>query len=206
MNSVLRQNGIEDLIGYLRNPVNLDLYLVNTSDIGGRKRRTEVIFNVEDSSGRSVSINLRDTFIPVNVGTKVDKLSSFSRSDSFLNMVSMKYVTAVDADAARKYLLTPEATEELNRIMDTSANDLDGFNLDDDSIRIDKTSRKNQIDANPKVVAILLNQTLDESKKLSALRNVQSEIRQKDVAFIMQNATDERIKTWAQSVRFGATV
>lgn len=194
-----------DLIAYLRDAENQDLYLVNLSDQKGKKRRTELVFNVRDSGG-SHSIVIPDTFLPINVGIRVESLSAFARSESFLRLVNLRYVKALDSDAALEFLSTPDAVAEQSRLYDDTDSSA-AFNITDDSVAADsaKSAREqNRSSANPKVVAIMQNATMDENKQHAALRNIQSEIGPGEIEYIMQHAKSERVKGFARNLTTGS--
>lgn len=187
--STSEMTGIENLRAYLRDDKNHDLYVINKSHLNGKRKRSECALTVK-SEGQNVHIVIKDTFIPQNIGLKVGSLACFAQSEAFSNFVSTGFLEPVDPESAYRYLQTREARDELMRV-----SDIEGGGAEAPIGPSLASARK--IDASPKVVSVMMNDSMDTSKKISALKNIASEISNDDIKFIVTNAKDERIKNWA---------
>jgi hypothetical protein len=181
---------ISDLRAYLRNTDNNDLYVINKSHLGGRRKRSECIFTVV-SGGQNVHIVVKDTYIPQNIGLKVSSLLDYAKSEDFNRYVTLGFLQPIDPDSAESYLKTPEARDELARLSGVETGD----DLSTGSVEV-VTSRT--ASASPKVVGIIMND-MDSSRKIAAFKNIASEITKDDIQYIIQNSKDEKVKAWAVS-------
>jgi hypothetical protein len=181
---------IDDLRAYLRDPANNDLYVINKSHLNGKRKRSECVLTIS-SEGQNVHIVVKDTYIPQNIGLKVANLMCYARSEDFQRYIDLGFLEPIDPLSAQEYLKTPEAKGELLRLSDMAPED----DLSTGSVSV-AAGRK--INASPKVVSIMMNE-MDATRKISALKNIASEITPDDIKFIAQNAKDERVKAWAIS-------
>ena len=190
-------------------PPESPLYVLNTSDLNKRQTRTLVLFTTTvEGERRNVAIPI--TWLPVDITSQVP-LSVLVNTRDFWDLIDKGYLTPIASDVADDILDSEDAREELavihkvderNRIIDKQQSITGNKTVDQIIAEQQKTMSKGvgpKDPVNPKVFSIINDTTLTEGQKLSALRNVESELTSYDFTYILNKVSNSetRLKDWA---------
>lgn len=197
----------------IRNYSGTTFYVLNTSDLDGREKRAEVLmtFGSANGKGKDKTVSLKSTWIPIDLMTEVS-LEAIKSNEDFWHHFNRRAITVVDSDAAEEFLETEDAREEYDRIYEigteSKARDKTPQTVDMEE-RIMQQSRGQLAKGNlkreegsAKVISIMKRESLSESQRLGALRNIEHELSKQDFSYIIKSARSEnqdRIKEWAST-------
>lgn len=175
------------------------LYVINISDHGSSKPRQQLLLTFS-INGAELIIDIPNTWIPLDLTSRVN-INQIKDNRDFWLFINRRDLAVVSPEVAEEYLDQPDAQDEYDRIF--------GIEKEDSrSIRINKggntknSLKKSRIPkANIKVISVM-NKDITETLKLSALKNMQSQMTEDDYLYVLNQAKvgeQEKLKAWASS-------
>lgn len=200
----------------IRNYNGTSLYVLNTSDLGGREKRAELLLTVTLGTNKAKTIAIKSTWIPIDLMTHIP-LNVIKDNEDFWHHVNRRAITVIDARAAEEFMTSEEAIEEFDRVYDISESDKrepdkNSTHVLDTDERVLQQNRASLAKGNlrreegsAKVIAIMKREKITESNRLGALKNIEHELTPNDFKYIIKESrsdNQERIKEWATGLAY----
>lgn len=87
------------------------LWVVNTSDRGGKQRRGDVLFMVKDEDGSDIQILIPATWLPIDL-TQFTNIGVFAKSTNFRTYVRNQLLVVISDETAEQLMKMPGAANE----------------------------------------------------------------------------------------------
>lgn len=97
------------------------LWVLNTSDAGGTRRRGEVMLSVMDENSKEIVVLLPSTWMPLDLSSYTDT-AHFEKSTNFRAYINNELITVITDESAQQLLKDPAAKPEAVRVKALMAN------------------------------------------------------------------------------------
>lgn len=93
------------------------LWIINSSDLGGKRPKGNVIIVIKDADSQDITIVLPSSWIPVDL-LSYTSLSNFAKSNLFRDNIRKGLITVVDDESAQMLMDMQQYAEESRRVRD----------------------------------------------------------------------------------------
>lgn len=165
------------------------LFVINKSNPAGN-----VNFVVSDSNNNRTAVQVPITFIPMDL-TLFAKKNDVLGDPNFRKLVARGFLHIVDTEDAEKFLETPKAKEELNKVLGVINNEDDAFQPPvDQSVNAEAPEKENVSQFAKNI--LLRTQEEDVANLISELESKIHTLTINDIQYIMDNTANNQLKTW----------
>lgn len=91
------------------------LWIINSSDLGGKRPKGNVIIVIKDADSQDVIITLPSSWVPVDL-LSYTSMPNFAKSNAFRDNIRKGLITVLDDASAQQLMKLPQYAEELKRV------------------------------------------------------------------------------------------
>lgn len=213
----IRQASNLNLSNLESNKGQLEVWALNIA-ASAHGKNSQVLVAVKNANGKSSTVIVPDTWIPICLTTQVGKDALLGSSEFRAALAGNQHhgplLRIIATDEAYAILGYPEAQKEqarMNKIRSDqrSAQRIQAPKADDDEERVnlaDGKQRKSKPTASGMIIGMTLNHKngqLDDDQFLNTLKANLKSLKRIDLEYLTSNSTSSRVKKWAAK-RLGA--